>query len=200
MHQLRVAAVAKQICESLNIEVDKDEIITASLLHDMGNIIKFNLPYAKIKFPEFLEPEGLEYWEQIQSEFNQKYGKDEHEATLDIIGELGMSPYIYDLAKHVDGTFIENIALGEDFGRKICIYVDDRVTPFGVVSVKDRNLEAEKRYKETGRVFDKEKRDFFMKNMFDIEKQIFSHSNIKPEDITDLSVRDIVEELKNFEI
>ncbi len=42
-HQLRVAAVAAQICDNFNKPLNKKEIITACLLHDMGNIIKFKL-------------------------------------------------------------------------------------------------------------------------------------------------------------
>jgi hypothetical protein len=200
MHQLRVTAVAWLLCESLNIEVDKKSIVTACLLHDMGNLVKFDLSYTQREFPEFLEPEGLEYWQGVQSEYFSKYGKDEHKATVDIMKEIGVSEYIVDLASHVNGTFIEQISQGEDFGQKICMYADDRVTPHGIVSVEERNLEAEKRYQNHEKAFDKEKREFFMKNIFDIEKQIFFHSNIKPEDINDESVAGIIEELKNFEI
>ncbi|USN54769.1 MAG: HD domain-containing protein [Candidatus Peribacteria bacterium] len=47
-HMLRVAAVAEQICLHSSQEIDHATIVTAALLHDMGNIIKFNLD----KLPE----------------------------------------------------------------------------------------------------------------------------------------------------
>ncbi len=200
LHQLRVAAVARQVCESLDQDIDTKSVVTACLMHDMGNIIKFNLSYTKQNFPGFLEPQGLEYWQDIQQEYFTKYGEKEHEATIAIIKELRTSSIVLDLAKHVDATYIESIVTGDNFGRKISIYADDRVTPHGIVSIEERNIEAYKRYKDTGRAFDEEKKNFYAKNIFEIEKQIFLQSNIKPEDITDESVAKIIEELKNFEI
>lgn len=85
-HMLRVGAVAKIICDAGNIE-KSEYIISACLLHDMGNIIKSELT----KFPAFLEPEGLEYWTQIKRDFITKYGNDTHEATLKIAQEIGVS-------------------------------------------------------------------------------------------------------------
>lgn len=196
MHQLRVAAVAKQICESLNIKIDKESVIIACLLHDMGNIIKFNLDY----FPEFLEPEGLLYWQGIQKEYFNKYGHDEHIATLDIIKELGMTEKI--------NTLVDSIGFGRscivsktsDLEKKICTYADFRVSPKNVVSIRDRLIEGKKRY--AGRDVDVTAHDRSLREecMNIIEKQIFSHTNIKPEDINDESIAKIIEELKDFEI
>ena len=86
-HMLRVAAVAQLICDSIDQEVERDNIISACLLHDMGNIIKSKLD----KFPELLEPEGLGYWTNVQNEFFEKYGRDEHHATMQIGKEVGVS-------------------------------------------------------------------------------------------------------------
>jgi hypothetical protein len=196
LHQYRVAAAAKQVCESLDISVDTQSIVAACLLHDMGNIIKFQLNY----FPEANEPEGIEYWQKIQEEYFAKYGTDEHHATLEILKELNVSSYVYDLVYNIDSVRVEDIASGDDFGKKICIYFDNRVTPHGIVTVDERTREAKERYKTHPHAFDEEKRALFVKNIFDIENHIFSHSSIKPEDITDESVKDIIEELKSFSL
>jgi hypothetical protein len=45
-----------------------------------------------------------------------------------------------------------------------------------------------------------ESHNIFIKNLENFEKQIFSYSKTKPEDINDESVAKIIEELKNFEI
>src|SRR3989344_4593066 len=86
MHMLRVAGVASLICDDIDLPVEKDNIVTACLLHDMGNIIKSDLEY----FPEFCEPEGLEYWLKVKEEFVSKYGNNEDVATDKIIRELGL--------------------------------------------------------------------------------------------------------------
>src|SRR5690242_14147552 len=87
LHQLRVAAVAVQICRSLSVEVDTNSATVASLLHDMGNILKFDFQ----AYPSAFEPEGISYWKRVQDEYRAKYGNDEHDATLTIARELGVS-------------------------------------------------------------------------------------------------------------
>lgn len=196
MHQLRVAAVASFLCDSLSIKVDKESVIKACLLHDMGNIIKFQLE----KFPKFNEPEGTKYWQKVKDEYINKYGKDEHKASTEIAKELGISSYIVELINSIDASVAENIVTEPNFDKKICAYVDNRVSPHGVVSAEEHSLDAKERYKNHPHAFQEEDRLYFMKNLYLIENQIFSVSNIKPEDINDESVKDKIEILKNFEI
>jgi hypothetical protein len=196
MHQIRVTAVASMICDSLDIPVEKDNIVKACLLHDMGNIVKFNLNL----FPEQNEPEGIEYWQKVQEEFILKYGKNDHKANLSIAREMGISLRIYDLIDCIDAGVAEKIVVSDDFGQKICAYVDNRVSPHGVVSVEHHSLDAKDRYKGHLHEFSEESRLSFVEKINIIENQIFSHSNIKPEDINDESVAPIIEKLKNFEL
>jgi len=60
LHMLRVTAVAAMIVESFNQPLDKNNIIKACLLHDMGNIVKFDFNYMKESMPQFLEPPGTQ--------------------------------------------------------------------------------------------------------------------------------------------
>ena len=196
MHQLRVAGVAMQICESLDTNIDTNSVVKACLLHDMGNIIKFNLNH----FPELNEPEGLVYWQGIKNDYISKYGNDEHKASLEIAHELGISRYILSLIECVDPDSVEIINKEDNLEKKICIYSDNRVTPHGVVSTEERSLEAKERYKDHPHAFDEESRQFFNENLNLIEKQIFSHSNIKPEDIDDSSVEKYLLGLQDFSI
>ena len=195
-HQMRTAAVAMQVCESFDGNIDKENIIKACLLHDMGNIIKFNLT----KFPEWNNPEGGDYWETVKKEYISKYGNNEHHASLEIAKEIGLSDRIIDLIECVDSSSVENIKIGSDFGEKICIYADNRVSPHGIVSTEERSIEAKERYKDHSHTFNEEKRIFFSENINEIEKQIFSHTKIQPEDINDDSIKEYLEKLENIEI
>jgi hypothetical protein len=196
MHQYRVAAVAMQICESLDIDINKENIIIACLLHDMGNIIKFRLDY----FPEFNNPEGLDYWQKVKDDYILRYGNDEHHATLKIAKEIGVNNYILELLNSVDPLLVEINKNDTNFDKKICVYADNRVTPHGIVSLKERSFEAKKRYENHPNFFNDDEHDSFNKNMEEIEKQIFSHSKIKKEDINDESIISYLEILKNFNI
>jgi len=196
LHQLRVAAVASLICDSLMVEVDKDSITKACLLHDMGNIIKFRLDH----FPELNEPEGLDYWQSVRYDFILKYGNDEHQASLKIATELGLSPLVLDLINCVDSASVEIIALEDDFNKKICLYSDNRVSPHGVVSAEEHSLDAKERYKNHPHAFSEESRLFFNQNLFEIENQLFSQLNLKPEEINDEKIERIIEKMKDFSI
>lgn len=196
MHQLRVASVVSQLCDSLSLEVTKEILIITCLLHDMGNIIKSKLDY----FPEFIQPEGLDYWQSVKDEFIQKYGDDEHEATVQIIKELGLPGRVVNLAGENRFSYMCKHSEGEDLMQKLIHYADGRVGPHGILSYDERMNDANKRYKNHKLSVEEKERDRLVNCGRDIEKYIFSHSNIKPEDINDESVAKIIEELKNFEI
>ena len=58
MHMLRVAAVTKMIVDNYNMDLDKESLVVAALVHDLGNIVKMD---NMATFPDFFEPEGVEY-------------------------------------------------------------------------------------------------------------------------------------------
>lgn len=197
LHQLRVAGVAMQICESLDVSIDTEAVVTACLLHDMGNIIKFKLEY----FPEFLEPLGLEYWGKVQDDYMQKYGTDEHHASSVIAQEIGVPNRILELIDCIGFREATHNRDSEDFHKKIVAYADMRVCPNGIDSLEARFIDTRKRYFSKGSstviLSNPEERISFEKALEEIEKQIFSHCKIKPEDITEQSTAPYVEKLKN---
>jgi hypothetical protein len=192
-HMYKVAGVASLICDNFNGSLPKDEIISTCLLHDIGNIVKFKLD----KFPNFLEPEGLDYWSGIQNSYFKKYGYEQHEATSQIIKEIGISNIVLDLAKHVGFSMAENNLKNNSFARKICAYSDMRVAVFGVRSLKERLDDLSERYSKKS-IISNSSVEYIHKCFFEIEKQIFNKCKIKPEYITDETVSSIVLELKNF--
>ncbi len=197
LHMFRVAAVTKVIAENSQEEVDVPEIISACLLHDMGNILKFNFDL----FPEFFQPEGLDYWKGIRKLFSEKYGEDERHATIVIAQEIGVSERTLALIQAIG---FSNAVLNKnhtDFSKKICAYADTRVKPQGVVSLAERLEDGKKRFQLNKKQQDNE--EFFQQMseaMYEIEKQIFEINSLQPQDITDEQVKASVEELKSFEI
>jgi 5'-deoxynucleotidase YfbR-like HD superfamily hydrolase len=191
-HMLKVAAVASLICNSLDEELDKENIILTCLLHDMGNIIKVDF----VQYPEFSEPYGEEYWRGVKNEFLKKYGKNEDQATMLIAKELNLSEKFLNLLKNVVVTKLEDNSPEEDIRSKICKYADTRVSPKKVLSVRDRLEEWQKRNTKIS----KEYMENTYKLFTEIEKEIFSKCKIKPEDITDEAIESIVLSLKDFMI
>jgi hypothetical protein len=193
-HMLRVAAVGKIICKKSKEPVDTRDVVLTCLLHDMGNIIKFDMK----KFPEFIGSQGLERWQKVQKEYQAKYG-DEHIATDAIVKELKVPEEVINLISLVGIRHSqENVEL-DNWNSKICCYSDMRVGPYGIISINQRVDDLKVRYK--GKVLDKDNQiENWRMFLIKLEEQIFSRSNIKPEDVNDESIADIKESLKYFEI
>lgn len=193
-HQVRVAAVAMQICDGFDLPVDRERVALACLLHDMGNIVKFKFG----KIPELLEGVDIQYWEAIQKEYIDKYGNDDYEANMAIISDIGVDKKVYDIA---DSIGFHNWCLVDTDGSweyKIASYADSRVSPFGVLSLNERLSESSIRYADV---------DHHTNNIIntlydcvrDFEVQIFNHLGFAPSNITNESIQKYIEPLKNFE-
>lgn len=200
LHQLRVAAVGKLICDNSTKKVNERDVILACLFHDMGNILKFKLG----QIPEFLEPEGLKYWKSIQSDYRTKYGDDEHIASEIIAREIGLSVNVISCITAIKFSVAETTKAAGTFEQKICEYSDSRVGPHGVVSLTERLEEGRKRYLADGRksslASPQDMFDVLARAERDIEKQIFAEAKIKPEDVSDASVAPLIEELWEYPV
>lgn len=195
LHMYRVGGVAKIITDNLIKPVDGTSVVTASLLHDMGNIIKFNLQ----TFPQFLQPEGMAYWQEVQEWYVDRYGNDEHEASILIATELGVSDRVKELIKAVSFSSTKDDYEQGDVSKMICEYSDCRVTPFGVSTLADRLQDLEKRYAPLyPSEEDAQKRKEFTKYAQLMEERIFTDCQLKPVDITEVNVQNEIGKLKNW--
>lgn len=197
-HQFKVAAVGWFLCDHLKAEADRDAVVKALLLHDMGNIIKFKLNMAASLFPKLFKAEDLEYWELVQKEFIEKYGKDEHAASVAIARELGVGQKVMELVDCVGFLEGQKNAASPSMERKICAYSDMRLAPGGVVSLEDRMSDLHQRYHGTGMFEPGDLTELFNNSLRAIEKQIFSQASITPGDITEQSISEIRQQLGNY--
>jgi hypothetical protein len=197
LHQLRVAAVAKLLCDNFERPIFGSDVTLACLFHDMGNIIKAELT----TFPEFLEPEGLDYWKHVKSEYIAKYGNKAHDGNVGIAREIGLPPRVVELIDGISFSNIENVVTSGSWEQKICQYADDRAGPHGVVSISERLAEARSRYIDSGKsYYTKEGFDALSKSVYTLEQQIYSETRMKPEDITNAAVEPLVGELRNHPV
>lgn len=196
---LKAAAVGKIVIDNLDINVDTNAILQALLLHDMGNIIKFDLENFSSLLGNQLSQ--IEKWKKIQKEFILKYGNNEHIATCIIAKEIGVSLPIYSLIKDHNNANAKQAAEKNDFNLKICFYGDLRVGPFGVLSINKRFEELLVRYKNRNHpIANIAKTEENRKYTLEIEKQIQKHSNILLSTITNEKIESIVKELKTYVI
>jgi hypothetical protein len=117
--------------------VSREEVIQATMLHDIANIAKFTLDDpTKIQDQRILD--DLVRWRESQTRFIEKYGRDDHVATDAILDEVGVSDRIR--AAIQDKSFINIIrnAAGEDWLTKLVSYADFRVNPDGLATLDER--------------------------------------------------------------
>ncbi len=203
LHQLQVAGVAKIILENLDekLEIDSDTVITACLIHDMGNIIKFDLSL----YPEHLEPEGLDFWLDVQKEFIKKYGEDEHRATFKIAQEIGVPEQVLHIIANLGFSNALNIIASDNLELKIATYADQRVNFGEIVDMRQRHIKSRERYLKRRNYqnnLDKGVDEFgkLSDSWRKIENEIFGHSLIKPEEISIERVSLLISKLKEIDI
>lgn len=196
-HMLTVAAVGKFVVDHWRGPViDGQVIVTTLLVHDLGNLVKFDLSEnAKIIDRGLFTDE----WRGRQKEMREQYGTDSHVATQAMLHELQLPEKIQTLANGMDADDL-CVFLNTPLEQQICEYADIRVTPNGVVSMLERLEDFRKRYAHYEGWSTEEN---YQKNIdcgHQIEANLQQHTSI---DITTISAEKIeayLVELRQFEI
>ena len=197
LHMLRVAGVAMLICDHCNLEIDTPAITSAALLHDMGNLIKFDFSIM----PEVFEEKGIEYRQTKQKNWIWKYGKDAHDANVSIAQEIWVSSYIINIMDYIWTHQATTCTVLDNAEYIITDYSDMRVSPHTITSVKKRMEEVRSRYKTRASRWTEEGHfQELLKNIKKEEKELFTYCSISSEDINDDSVTPLIAELRNFPI
>ncbi len=198
MHQMRVAAVAELVFSHFDQPLRERTIVLACLFHDMGNLIKSDFA----QFPEFLEPQGVEYWQGVKDEFIAKYGNKSHEANVKIAQELQLPPPVVALIDGIGFGSMAKTAAADSWEQKIVEYADCRVGPHGVLSLEERLVSTRERYLSRGDREYYEEAGFIAlkKSAHEIEDQLFAHAQIGPSAINDESAAPIIDRLWEYQV
>ncbi|MCD8484050.1 hypothetical protein LRY65_03485 [Candidatus Woesebacteria bacterium] len=145
-HMYRVAAVGDAIVRGAEFpeELNHDAIVATLLLHDLGNILKFDWKQAEHLFDP--DERDMEHWKDVQRQIRSAYGPAVHGATLAMAQEIGASSMVLDLLKNMGNSQLLNSANGENWNLKICLYCDARVTPHGFTTISERIADILERY------------------------------------------------------
>lgn len=199
-HMLRVAAVGKIIADNWEMEgeIKDDFLIPTLLVHDMGNIIKFDLTS-----PLQIATEDIDWLRRVQQRYIDTYGNDEHYATAQIARDLNLPKPVVDMldARENDAfhSSTHYALVSQNWSLKIKEYADLRVGPYSLVTVKERFDDVLDRYKgrshKLGNVEYVEER---RKDAYELENQIQSRTRI---DLQKLSIEEVdstIEDLRYF--
>jgi hypothetical protein len=145
---LRVAAIGEYICDNWRGKIDKKSVVSALLLHDTGNLLKFDLTKGVELFDE--SERNIEYWLEVKKSMQQKFGTNEHMVTKNIAFELNVGDRVIQLIENMGSSNLVNTVALSDYELKVVTYSDLRVGPFGCLTVKERFADIINRYKDRG--------------------------------------------------
>lgn len=136
-HLLLVTQIALLICDNWKgTQFDKNKLMKAALLHDLANIVKFDF----VNHPEFLgeEQKNIDLWIERQGKTIKKYGANDHEATKEMLSEIGVDSEVVKIiiSKSLGNSI--DVAYSSNIEAKILLYADMRAGPFGVQSLNER--------------------------------------------------------------
>lgn len=128
-HMLRVGGIVSLI-------TNDTKAINTALVHDLGNIVKFTN----------LDP----VWSQVQKKYQEKYSTDAHLATSMMLKEAGLIE-LQELVDDESNFFKRRMEIvdysKEKLSSVLTLYADSRVAISGVVSMEERIVDLETRYK-----------------------------------------------------
>lgn len=192
-HMVRVGAVAWVVCDHSPLPIDKTVAVSACLLHDMGNLIKVKFEAA----PEFFEPEGVGYWQEVQAEMIETYG-DVGSATRAIVHEIAPMPAIEKTIEEASLHKMKEIVESGTLEAKLLEYADMRVALRGITTMHERFEDIRERY--TPHRHSAAYIDELEVAAGKIEQELFSGATIRPNDITEDTTAGIQKQLQSWEI
>jgi len=198
-HHIRVASVGAYIASHFKNpgKIDKILVIKTLLLHDIGNIVKFNLD--KPEYMSRTEWKNINVWRKKQDLYRKKY-ESEHTATLEMVKSLGIDKVPNHL-KHVGVSRLPQVVKSQDYNLKLITYADLRCAPFSIVSINQRFDDIATRYKNTKHSLSKVNQMAKRRNMaLLLEKQLQEVVNIELTDITESDFESYKRKVKSVEI
>lgn len=197
-HMYTVAGVGKYICDNwISDDLNKHAVISALLIHDLGNLVKFDLSPGATIYDPILDSQE---WRNYQQQLIQKYSKDAHQTTLEMAKEINIDKTIFDLINSMDATDLAE-TFNKTWEEKICEYADLRVTPFGVTSLIERLEDIHQRYQEHSKDWADE--ELLIKNKQfgqKIEQQLQTHTTTDILKIPSEKIATYLVELPSYQI
>lgn len=199
-HMYMVAAVGMYIVDHWDKPNDLDRVRIAKglLLHDTGNIIKFDFSRADLLGEA--ERKDLEKWKKVQLEFTQKYG-DEDTATHALARQSGVDEKVLEILDAVGSAKLQKALETTDWNKKIACYSDFRIGPFGVLTVNERFDDIVARYRGRGHAMsDIEETERKRQRCLQLENELQAHLTFNLQTLDASQIEKGSKELVNIEL
>ena len=135
-HMLKVGALADILTDSwTGAKIDKTAVVQAALLHDLAKPMNFDLA----KQAQFgMSPAEIDELEKLQNHLKEKFGTDEHVATVGVIKDLGCNSTVVRIVDSLEWSYIPRAIKDDDVESLIVIYCDMRIGFNGILTLDDR--------------------------------------------------------------
>lgn len=135
-HMLRVGALAALIVKNWQgPPIDKQAIIQVCLFHDIAKPMSFDYSKRNQFSPP---PKQFKKLKDFQKIIKQKYGSNEHQATVKIFEAIDCSPQAIKLINNFEWHYTPRLFKSKEIESLIPIYCDMRIGPKGILSFQDR--------------------------------------------------------------
>jgi hypothetical protein len=195
-----VAAVGAYIADHWDKpnELDRARIVKGLLLHDTGNIIKFD--FSRPDLLGDAERKDLEKWKRIQTEFTQQY-RNEDVATHALARLSGVDEKAFEILDAVGSAKLQKALETADWNKKIACYSDFRIGPFGVLTVNERFDDIVARYRGRGHAMsDIEETERKRQRCLQLEKELQAHLTFNLQTLDASQIEKGSKELVNSEL
>jgi len=92
-----------------------------------------------------MSPNDIQKLKDLQNKLKTKYGNNEHQATVKICEEIGLSPTAVETVNNLEWSYIPRLISENEIESLIPIYCDMRIGPKGILTLGERLLELKQR-------------------------------------------------------
>ncbi len=182
----RTAAVGELIVDAWrgSGRPSADDVVAALLLHDLGNIVKFNFSGGDLW--EGFSREEILGWRSVRDDVAAAYSSsDDHVVTNAMVRDIGAPAKVGFLVENMLLEKMPQILSSGDVALKVLAYSDQRVSPGGVVRIGERFMDLRRRYRgrQPGRFGAEDER-----MALELEAQIMRMTDLTPGQLDDAAV------------
>jgi len=209
LHMFWVSALGQKIIDHwVGPKLHQKHTVSALLLHDIGNLVKFELNSSwwlknmqKIVLEETNSTNFLNNLKKAQTQMIKKYGKNSELANVAILKEIGVEKGIIELIEDHSWERLTVALNTENWEEKIVEYCDLRVIPNGLTTVENRMNDLRQRYQHRDSSWaDQESFQSRLSLVKQLEDQLEERTNIQLKTITHKEIESLVLPLSNYEI
>ncbi len=187
-HLVRVAAVADTICKHwTGPPLNRDLVVAACLLHDIGNIMKmdFTSPWQRELMKD--DYDQIPQYQAFQDRARAHYGNSPDDVRAGLLKQAAIEPEVQTFIAASEGVFMPRMQAENEYAAMVYLYANNRVLPMRVGTLGERIADAKERYPGYYDTPERKAIDYEQR-LWEIETALQAHCSIPLNSITDSTI------------